>query len=104
MIQALLIARAPQSANDMRSKGENRRFMDETGYLLDGIEDESATKGFRRARYVELAHRSGSTDEPAVLTYSGTCKAKNGCRSLMFAGRRNESGQLSKVCEAKAMM
>jgi hypothetical protein len=35
----------------MRSKGENRRFMDETGYLLDGIEDESATKGFRRARY-----------------------------------------------------
>lgn len=28
--------------------------MDETGYLLDGIEDESATKGFRRARYVIL--------------------------------------------------
>jgi hypothetical protein len=36
----------------MKSKGENRRFMDETGYLLDGIEDENATKGFRRARYV----------------------------------------------------
>jgi hypothetical protein len=35
----------------MKSKGENRRFMDETGYLLDGIEDESGTKGFRRARY-----------------------------------------------------
>lgn len=48
--QALIIARAPQSVNDMKSKGENRRFMDETGYLLDGIEDESATKGFRRAR------------------------------------------------------
>lgn len=46
------MARAPQSANDMKSKGENRRFMDETGYLLDGIEDESGTKGFRRARYV----------------------------------------------------
>jgi hypothetical protein len=28
--------------------------MDETGYLLDGIEDESATKGFRRARCGEL--------------------------------------------------
>jgi hypothetical protein len=30
--------------------------MDETGYLLDGIENESATKGFRRARYVKLVY------------------------------------------------
>ena len=26
--------------------------MDETGYLLDGIEDETGTKSFRRARYL----------------------------------------------------
>jgi len=78
--------------------------MDETGYLLDGIEDESATKGFRRARYVKLVYRSSSTDEEAVLIYSGICKAKNGCRSSTSAGRRNESGQLSKVCGTKAMM
>jgi len=36
----------------MKSKGENRRFMDETGYLLDGIEDETGTRSFRRARYL----------------------------------------------------
>lgn len=53
--------------------------MDETGYLLDGIEDESATKGFRRARYVIMTCRPGCTDEVAALIYSGTCKMKNGC-------------------------
>jgi hypothetical protein len=49
----MLLARAPQSVTDMRSKGENRRFMDETGYLLDGIEDHNAPKGFKRSRYVK---------------------------------------------------
>jgi hypothetical protein len=63
----------------MRSKGENRRFMDETGYLLDGIEDESATKGFRRARYGALVYWPGRADEIAVLTFSGICRAKTGC-------------------------
>lgn len=44
-----MLARAPQSVNDMRSKGENRRYMDETGYLLDSIVDPGASKGLKRS-------------------------------------------------------
>lgn len=47
-----LAARPPESVNDMRSKGGNRRYMDETGYLLDGIIDEGASKGFKKSRSV----------------------------------------------------
>jgi hypothetical protein len=50
MSQGVLAAKAPESVNDMRSKGGNRRYMDETGYLLDGIIEAGASKGFKKSR------------------------------------------------------
>jgi hypothetical protein len=45
-----LLARAPQTVSDMRSKGENRRFMDELGYLIEGLGDPSASISSKRSR------------------------------------------------------
>lgn len=47
-IKDLLQARPPQPVSDMRSKGENRRFMDEVGYIIDGLSD--TTLAIKRAR------------------------------------------------------
>lgn len=47
-----LLARAPQAVSDMRSKGENRRFMDEIAYLTDGISGTSQSFNLKRTRYV----------------------------------------------------
>lgn len=55
IIKGLVAARPPEPINDMRSKGENRRYMDETGYLLDGIVEAGASKGFRKSRSVMRA-------------------------------------------------
>lgn len=38
-----------KSITDLRSKGESRRFLDEVGYLFEGLE-RSCTIGVRRAR------------------------------------------------------
>lgn len=46
-----LLARAPVPISDMRSKGENRRFMDEVTFLLEGISN-APSKGIRRTRWV----------------------------------------------------
>lgn len=48
--QDQLPAGAPQPISDMRSRGENRRFMDEIGYLADGIADSAASISLKRAR------------------------------------------------------
>ena len=48
-LQDLLLARAPQPVSDMRSRGENRRFMDEVGYLAEGIADPAASLSLKRA-------------------------------------------------------
>ena len=49
LLQDLLLARAPQPVSDMRSKGENRRFMDEVGYLAEGIADPATSLSLKRA-------------------------------------------------------
>ena len=48
--QDFLLARAPQPVSDMRSRGENRRFMDEVGYLTEGIADKGSKINTRCAR------------------------------------------------------
>lgn len=48
--QDLLAARAPQPVSDMRSKGENRRFMDEVAYLVDPVADDHTRMSLRRSR------------------------------------------------------
>lgn len=50
LLQDMLQARAPETVSDMRSRGENRRFIDELGYLFDGISDPAANKSFQRSR------------------------------------------------------
>ncbi|KAL7421895.1 hypothetical protein Q5752_003667 [Cryptotrichosporon argae] len=42
LVDQLMLARAPEPISDMRSKGENRRFMDEVAYLVDGIESSTS--------------------------------------------------------------
>lgn len=48
--QDLLAVRGGQTVSDLRSKGENRRFMDELGYLVDPILDPSTSMGLKRSR------------------------------------------------------
>ncbi|KAK4690015.1 hypothetical protein P7C73_g86, partial [Tremellales sp. Uapishka_1] len=50
----LLLARAPLPVTDMRSKGENRRFMDELVYLADGIADPSATTTSKQSSSLDI--------------------------------------------------
>lgn len=44
------LARPPQTISDMRSRGENRRFIDEAAFLVDGIRDPTASWFFRQSR------------------------------------------------------
>lgn len=39
-----------KSITELRSKGESRRFLDEVGYLFEGM-DHSNTTGLKRSRY-----------------------------------------------------
>lgn len=50
LLHDMLQARAPETVSDMRSRGENRRFIDELGYLFDGISDPAASRSFKRSR------------------------------------------------------
>lgn len=43
------LAKAPEPIADMRSKGENRRFMGEIGFLIEGIQGSAG--GARRSRF-----------------------------------------------------
>lgn len=47
LIDELMMAKAPESVSDMRSKGENRQFMDEVAYYLEGLQ---GTNAMRRTR------------------------------------------------------
>lgn len=42
-----------KSITELRSKGESRRFLDEVGYLFEGLDSSSAI-GLRRARWVAV--------------------------------------------------
>lgn len=44
------LARAPEPINDMRSKGENRLFMDDIGVLLGDINNSGQSLALRRSR------------------------------------------------------
>ncbi|WVW84053.1 hypothetical protein I302_106081 [Kwoniella bestiolae CBS 10118] len=54
LMTELLLARAPQTVSDMRSKGENRRFMDELSCLIDGIVDPSMGMSFKRTSAIDI--------------------------------------------------
>lgn len=47
-----------KSITELRSKGESRRFLDEVGYLFEGLDGSSAI-GLRRARCVALPYPPG---------------------------------------------
>ncbi|WVQ67536.1 uncharacterized protein L199_005736 [Kwoniella botswanensis] len=54
LMAELLLARAPQAVSDMRSKGENRRFMDELSCLIEGITDPSMGMSFKRTSAIDI--------------------------------------------------
>ena len=43
-----------KSISELRSKGEARRFMDDVGYLFEGLDPDGAI-GVRRGRYVLIS-------------------------------------------------
>ncbi|ORX35775.1 hypothetical protein BD324DRAFT_78979 [Kockovaella imperatae] len=49
-----LTARPPQAVADMRSKGENRRFIDEIDYLVENLFDERISRSIRIASSIEI--------------------------------------------------
>ncbi|WVQ72378.1 hypothetical protein IAR50_001930 [Cryptococcus sp. DSM 104548] len=54
LLQEMLQARAPETVSDMRSRGENRRFIDELGYLLEGISEPTGNPAFKRSSAVDI--------------------------------------------------
>nr|XP_018262860.1 uncharacterized protein I303_04345 [Kwoniella dejecticola CBS 10117]OBR85018.1 hypothetical protein I303_04345 [Kwoniella dejecticola CBS 10117] len=54
LMAELLLARAPQAVSDMRSKGENRRFMDELSCLIEGIGDPNMGISFKRTSALDI--------------------------------------------------
>lgn len=54
-----------KSITELRSKGESRRFLDEVGYLFEGLDPKGAI-GVRRGRYATKMHFSSGV----VLIYS----------------------------------
>lgn len=81
-----LLARAPEPIADMRSKGENRRFMGEIGFLVDGIQ--GSTAGARRSRLVFF----DSTDVCALELVTNMLDTE-------WAGKLNLSGQTERIFE-----
>lgn len=41
------------SITELRSKGESRRFLDEVGYLFEGLEEPGMAPSVQRSRYVQ---------------------------------------------------
>ncbi|KAL1411439.1 hypothetical protein Q8F55_002395 [Vanrija albida] len=64
-----LLARAPVPISDMRSKGENRRFMDEVTFLLEGISN-APSKGIRRTSSVDVLK---NMQDPAWVAKMDIC-------------------------------
>ncbi|WVQ80829.1 hypothetical protein IAT38_002936 [Cryptococcus sp. DSM 104549] len=54
LLAELLQAKAPQTVSDMRSRGENRRFTDQLGYLVEGMTDSSASMAFKRSSAIDV--------------------------------------------------
>ncbi|KAG7445164.1 uncharacterized protein BT62DRAFT_933586 [Guyanagaster necrorhizus] len=50
-----------KSITELRSKGENRRFLDEVGYLIEGMDKDGAV-GLRRASALEIATKLCDSD------------------------------------------
>lgn len=61
------LARAPESINDMRSKGENRLFMDDIGVLLGDINNPGQSLALRRSRWVIVWRSSADGSALDVL-------------------------------------
>ncbi|KAK8864521.1 hypothetical protein IAR55_001771 [Kwoniella newhampshirensis] len=54
LMSEFLLAKAPQTVSDMRSRGEHRRFTDELGYLVDGIADPTTGVSFKRSSILDI--------------------------------------------------
>ena len=46
------------SITELRSKGESRRFLDEVGYLFEGLEEHGMTASVRRSRHISRSYTS----------------------------------------------
>ncbi|WVR06938.1 hypothetical protein IAU60_003974 [Kwoniella sp. DSM 27419] len=84
LMAELLLARAPQTVSDMRSKGENRRFMDELNYLIDGLADPSSGVAYKRTSCMEVLRNMMDDSWLAKMKVCGQVErvweAVNGCK------------------------
>ncbi|KAG8805813.1 hypothetical protein FRC17_005319 [Serendipita sp. 399] len=50
------------SVGEMRSRGETRRFLDEVGYLFDGLDATTSNSSAKRASAIEIVSKMGDPD------------------------------------------
>ncbi|KAG8783058.1 hypothetical protein FRC15_005865 [Serendipita sp. 397] len=50
------------SIGEMRSRGETRRFLDEVGYLFDGLDATASNSSAKRASAIEIVSKMGDPD------------------------------------------
>ena len=91
LMDELMMAKAPESVSDMRSKGENRQFMDEVAYYLEGL---GGTSAMRRTRYAEKPHQPADISALDIL---GSMQ-----RDQEWLMKMNVCGQTEPVFEALA--
>ncbi|KAH7882443.1 hypothetical protein F5I97DRAFT_1816896, partial [Phlebopus sp. FC_14] len=80
-----------KSITELRSKGESRRFLDEVGYLFEGLDGSSAI-GLRRASALEVVnklcepdfHRRAKASDFYVRTWHKLLEARAGANDKIF--------------------
>ncbi|WWC70115.1 uncharacterized protein I206_104062 [Kwoniella pini CBS 10737] len=96
LMAELLVARAPQAVSDMRSKGENRRFMDELNCLIEGIGDPTMGISFKRTSALDIIRNMQDESWLAKMEICGQIEIVWG--SLMQAGGEEYDMTMETIC------
>ncbi|WWC89215.1 uncharacterized protein L201_004133 [Kwoniella dendrophila CBS 6074] len=91
LMAELLLARAPQTVSDMRSKGENRRFMDELSCLIDGIVDPSMGMSFKRSSAIDILR---NMQDDSWLAKMSVCGQVDAVWESLIEGKGEEPDQI----------
>nr|XP_031863392.1 uncharacterized protein CI109_001267 [Kwoniella shandongensis]KAA5530464.1 hypothetical protein CI109_001267 [Kwoniella shandongensis] len=96
LMPEFLMAKAPQTVSDMRSRGENRRFTDELGYLVDGIADSSTGISFKRSSAIDILN---NMQDESWLNKMKICGQVETVWECLFQARGEEADEImNAVC------
>ncbi|ORY32814.1 hypothetical protein BCR39DRAFT_521738 [Naematelia encephala] len=93
--QDFWLARAPQVASDMRSKGENRRFMDEITYLTDGIADPLQSMSLKQSSSLDILEKMQDDD---WLGKMNVCGQVERVWEMLYAARGTGDEIMDVIC------